>query len=67
MDLLTLINGQWRQQGTHPTKGDPVEYSFASASTGLALVSTQSNSLDVYRTHDAGKTWQKIATLPAVS
>ena len=67
MDLLTLINGQWRQQGTHPTKGDPVEYSFPSASTGLALVSTQSKSLDVYRTHDAGKTWQKIATLPAVS
>lgn len=67
MDLLTLINGQWRQQGTHPTKGDPVEYSFSSASTGVAVVSTRSNSLDVYHTHDAGKTWQKIATLPAVS
>src|SRR5260370_12737889 len=56
MDLLTLINGQWRQQGTHPTRGDPVEYSFPSASTGVALVSTQSNSLDVYRTHYAAKT-----------
>jgi photosystem II stability/assembly factor-like uncharacterized protein len=66
MDLLTLINGQWRQQGAHPTKGDPVEYSFPSPSTGIALVSTRSNSLDVYRTHDAGKIWQKIATLPAV-
>src|SRR5216683_1194243 len=67
MDLLTLINGQWRQQGTHPTKGDPVEYSFPSASTGVALVRTPSNDLDVYRTNNAGKTWQKIATLPAVS
>ncbi len=67
MDFLTLINGQWRQQGTHPTKGDPVEYSFPSASTGVALVRTPSNDLDVYRTNNAGKTWQKIATLPAVS
>ncbi len=67
MDLLTLINGQWRQQGTHPTKGDPVEYSFPSASTGVALVRTPSNDLDVYRTNNAGKTWQKIATLPTVS
>jgi len=67
MDIMTLTNGQWRQLGTHPTKGDPVEYSFPSASTGVALVSTQSNSLDVYQTHDVGKTWQKIATLPTVS
>jgi photosystem II stability/assembly factor-like uncharacterized protein len=67
MDLMTLVNGQWRQQGTHPTKGDPVEYSFPSASAGIALVSTPSNGLDVYRSRDAGKTWQKITTLPTVS
>ena len=65
MDLLTLSNGQWQQQDTHPIKGGSAEISFPSASTGLALVRTPSNDLDVYRTNNAGKTWQKIALLPS--
>ena len=67
MDLLTLSNGQWQQQDTHPVQGGSVEMSFPSASTGLALVRTPANDFDVYRTNNAGKTWQKIATLPSAS
>jgi photosystem II stability/assembly factor-like uncharacterized protein len=67
MDLLTLSNGQWQQQDTHPVKGGSAEVSFLSASTGLALVRTPSNDFDMYRTNNAGKTWQQIATLPSAS
>lgn len=67
MDLLTLSNGQWQQQDTHPVKEGSAEISFPSASRGLALVRTPSNDFDVYRTNNAGKTWQQIATLPSAS
>lgn len=67
MDLLTLSNGQWQQQDTQPVKGGSAEVSFPSASTGLALVRTLSNDFEVYRTANAGKTWQQIATLPSAS
>ena len=67
MDLLTLSNGHWQQQDTHPVKGGAAELSFPTASTGVALVRTPSNDFDVYRTTNAGKTWQHIATLPNAS
>lgn len=67
MTLLELSNGQWQQQATPPVQGGSAEVSFPSASIGLALVRTSSNAFEVYRTTNAGKTWQKIATLPSVS
>lgn len=67
MALLTLSNGQWQQQATPPVQGGSAEVSFPSASTGLALVRTLSNDFEVYRTTNAGKTWQHIATLPSAS
>ncbi|QBD75211.1 hypothetical protein EPA93_04060 [Ktedonosporobacter rubrisoli] len=63
--LYTLTNGQW-MKSSNPVPGGSafnLKVKFVSSQIGLALLASDSNKADIYRTDDGGKHWEKLGAL----
>jgi photosystem II stability/assembly factor-like uncharacterized protein len=63
--LLELNGGKWVKTSDYVVPlHDFEDMWFTSAQVGFIEIATPGPILDIYRTNDGGKTWQKMGTLP---